>query len=82
MIDYEISDHAEKEMRSSGITEDEVKACLEYGTLEIKQFVKGELRYGKKLELKDKKIMVIYTKIEGKIRVITTYHIRRKKWKN
>lgn len=82
MIDYEISDHARDEMEASDITEDEVKACLEHGSLEIKQFVKGELRYGKRIEFKDKTIIVIYTKLnEVKIRVITTYPIRRKKWK-
>jgi len=80
MLDYEISDHAKEEMESSNISEDEVKACLEHGSLEIKQFVRGELRYGKKLEFKDKTIIVIYTKIKDKIRVITTYPIRRKKW--
>ena len=67
-------------MESGNISKDEVKACLENGSLEIKQFIKGEIRYGKKLEFKDKIIMVIYTQINDKIRVITTYLIRRKKW--
>ncbi len=31
-----LSDHAKEEMKASGITEDEVKACLEKGELEIK----------------------------------------------
>ncbi|MEK6834785.1 MAG: DUF4258 domain-containing protein [Nanoarchaeota archaeon] len=79
-MDYEISDHARDEMESSNIIEDEVKACLEYGNLEIKQSVKNELRYGKKIQLKDKTIIVIYTKVKDKIRVITAYPIRRKKW--
>jgi len=82
MTDYELSDHARDEMESSDISEDEVKICLEHGTLEIKQFVKNELRYGRKIEFKDKTIMVIYTKAEDKIRIITAYPIRRKKWKN
>ena len=82
MIDYEISDHARDEMESSDIAEDEVKTCLEHGTLKIKQFIKNELRYGKRIDLKDKSIIVIYTKTKSKIRVVTTYPIRRKKWKN
>ena len=79
----EISEHAEKAMSDDGITEDEVRNCLEHGELEIKQFVKDEIRYGQKLELKEKTILVIYT-LRGKIqRVITCYIIRRKKqWQN
>jgi len=69
-------------MDSGNITEDEIKACLEHGTLEIKQFVKNELSYGKKLQFKDKTIIVIYTNVKDKIRVITAYPIRRKKWQN
>ena len=75
----EISEHAEKAMSDGGITEDEVRSCLEHGELEIKQFVNGEMRYGIKLELKDKTIMVIYTLREKVQRVITCYVIRRKK---
>ncbi|MEK6867835.1 MAG: DUF4258 domain-containing protein, partial [Nanoarchaeota archaeon] len=56
-----ISDHAKEEMEASGITEEEVKACLENGELEIKQIVDGETRYGNKIMLKDKTIIVIYT---------------------
>ena len=81
-MDHEISDHARDEMESSSITEDDIKACLKHGSLEIKQFIKGELRYGKKLEFKDKTIVVIYTKLKDKIRSITVYPIRRKKWQN
>lgn len=77
MID--ISEHARNEMEDDGITEDEVKACLEHGELEIKQIVNGEMRYGKKLALKDKTIMVIYTYRKDIQRVITCYTIRRKK---
>ena len=69
-------------MESSDISENEVRVCLEHGTLEIKQFVKGELRYGKKFEFKDKTIMVIYVKRENKDRIVTVYPIRRKKWQN
>ena len=74
-----ISDHARKEMEQSGINEAEVIQCLEYGKLEIRQVIKGEVRYGKKLELKSKTIMVIYTFHRNEERIITTYIIRRKK---
>ncbi len=77
-----ISNRAKEEMRASGITAEEISACLEHGTPEIKQVVKGEMRYGNKLELKDKTIIVIYTYQNEKRRVITCYPIRRKKWGN
>ncbi len=77
----EISDHARKAMADDDITEAEVKICLTQGELEIKQFVNREMRYGTKLELKDKTIMVIYTLHEKVERVITAYVIRRKKWR-
>jgi len=67
-------------MEDDGISEEEIKACLEHGQLEIKQLVNGEPRYGKRLVCKDKTMMVIYTDREDVIRVITTYLIRRKKW--
>tara|TARA_Y100000310_G_C20382739_1_gene668922 strand:+ start:529 stop:771 length:243 start_codon:yes stop_codon:yes gene_type:complete len=77
----EISEHARKAMEDDAITEDEVQRCLEHGELEIKQLVKEEVRYGKKLELKDKIIMVIYTHRKEIKRIITCYIIRRKsKW--
>jgi len=77
----EISEHARKAMDDDDITEDEVRQCMEHGELEIKQSVKGEIRYGKKLELKDKTIMVIYTIKNDKERIVTCYIIRRKsKW--
>lgn len=77
-----ISDHAHEEMIQAGITEDEVKQCLEHGELEIKQVVYGEVRYGKKIVFKDKTIIVIYTIRNNEERVITAYPIRRKKWQN
>lgn len=43
----EIPDHAQKEMEDDGISEEEVQWCLEHGELEIKELVKGEVRYGK-----------------------------------
>ena len=77
-----LSEHARKAMADDEITEEEVNTCLEHGELEIKQQVKGEFRWGKKLSLKDKTIMVIYTEKESTKRVITCYTIRRKKWLN
>ncbi len=76
----EISDHAKEAMADDEITEEEVKQCLVYGELEIMQFVGEELRYGKKLDLKNKIILVIYTLKEDVERVITAYVIRRKRW--
>ncbi|MEK6921692.1 MAG: DUF4258 domain-containing protein [Nanoarchaeota archaeon] len=76
-----ISDHAKEEMEASGITEEEVKACLENGELEIKQIVDGETRYGNKIMLKDKTIIVIYTYRGEEKRIITAYPVwRKKKW--
>ena len=72
--------HAEEEMLKDGISKEEAEACLEHGELVIKQVVKGELRYGKQLELKDKKIVVIYTLRKEETRVVTCYTVRRKKW--
>ncbi len=78
----EISEHARAAMDDDGISYDEVGQCLEHGALEVKQIIKGEMRHGKMLELKDKTIMVIYT-LKGEInRVITCYTIRRKKWQD
>lgn len=75
-----ISDHARDEMAKEGITEQNVRGCLEHGELEIKQIVQGETRYGKQLELKDKTMMIIYTIRNNEERIITAYTIRRKKW--
>ena len=74
-----ISDHARDEMVQAGIIEQEVHDCLEHGELEIKQIVAGETRYGKKLELKEKTIMIIYTIRDEGGRIITAYTIRRRK---
>lgn len=78
----EISEHAKAAMEEDGITEEEIMECLEHGELEIKQIVNGEIRHGKKLDLKDKTIMVIYTHRQEIQRIITCYTIRRKKWQN
>ena len=79
---FEFSDHAKARMNASDISEEEVLSCVQNGELEINQIVKGEMRYGKKLELKDKTIIVIYTHLNSTIRIITTYLIRRKKWQS
>ena len=75
-----ISDHARDEMNQAGITEEEVAQCLKHGELEIMQVVKGETRYGKRLDFKDRTIMVIYAFRNDEERIITSYIIRRKKW--
>lgn len=76
-----VSEHAKEEMEASGITEEEVNACLENGELEIKQVVDGETRYGNKITLKDKTIIVIYTYRGEEKRIITAYPVwRKKKW--
>ena len=74
-----IPDHARGEMEQSGISEEEVRTCLEYGESIIKQLVKGEMRYGKEMAFKDKKIIVIYTYRDNEERVVTVYPVRRKK---
>ncbi len=74
-----ISSHARKEMEHSIITEGEVRECLQYGQLVIKQLVQGEKRYGKQIEFKNKRIVVIYTYENQEEKVITMYPIRRKK---
>ena len=75
-----VSEHAREEMFASGIDETEVKACLEYGEIVIKRIVKGEMRYGKQLKLKNKIIIVIYARRENEARVVTVYTIKRKRW--
>lgn len=78
-----ISEHARKAMADSDIIEEEVRQCLNHGELIIQQLVKGELRYGKQIDFKDKTIIVIYTQQDNQERIITTYPIRRKKqWQN
>jgi len=75
-----VSEHARQQMLQSGIDESDVRACLEHGELVIKQVVKGEMRYGKQPDLKDKRIIVIYTRYDGDARIITTYSVKRKRW--
>lgn len=79
----EISDHAKEEMVASGISVNEIKACLEHGEREIKQIVDGETRYGNKFVSKDKTIIVIYAYRGETVRIITCYLIWRKgTWQN
>ncbi len=76
-----LSGHAKEEMLADGISEEEVRQCLEFGTIEIEQPVRGEMRYGKQIDLKHKAIMVIYTLNGEEPRVITVCRlsIRREK---
>ncbi len=74
-----ISEHARRAMEESGISEGEVLECLKNGKRVIKQAVKGEMRYGSEIDLKEKKIIVIYTLFNNEERIITTYPIRRKR---
>ena len=74
-----LSDHAKQEMLHSAIGEEEVQQCLDYGKLITTQRAKGELRYLKRIEFKDRKIVVIYTYVGNEEKVITTYPIKRKK---
>ena len=76
-----ISNHARWEMFQAEISEEEVANCLEYSEMKIRGVKKGELRYGKRFQLKDKSIMVIYTFRMGAPRVVTVYPIRRKEIK-
>ncbi|MDI6826324.1 MAG: DUF4258 domain-containing protein [Candidatus Aenigmarchaeota archaeon] len=74
-----ISPHARDRMKKKGITEEEIKTCLIDGKLTIQQMVKGEIRYGKIVELKDKKLVVIYTiDKNGEDRIITCYPIKKR----
>lgn len=74
-----LSKHAIEEMQNDCISEQEVEQCLQHGEHEITQIVDGEKRYGKKLQLNDKTIMVIYTIQNNEDKIITTYIIKRKK---
>lgn len=72
--------HARKEMVHSEVTERDVERCSKDGRLVAKQIVKGEVRYAKQLETKERKIVVVYAFENGEVKVITCYPIRRKKW--
>jgi len=73
--------HAIREMLRREISREEALQCLNYGRLIIRQIVNGETRYGKRIELKDKTIIVIYLYKDSTTKIITCYPIRRKrKW--
>lgn len=74
-----ITDHAWAEMEQSGISEEEVSTCLTQGTSIIRQLVQREMRYGKQIDFKGKRIIVIYTLQNQEEKVITVYPVRRKK---
>ncbi|MBI2147172.1 DUF4258 domain-containing protein [Candidatus Woesearchaeota archaeon] len=75
-----VSEHAQQEMQASGISKEEIIACLENGELEYQKVIHGEMRYLRRIDFKDKTIMVAYTYRESEIRVITCYNHNRKKW--
>lgn len=75
-----ISDHAQQKMYMLEISEEEILACLDYGDLISEQVVNGEMRYAKRLGLKDKILILVYAVRETEKRVITCYKLRRKKW--
>ncbi len=75
-----ISKHAEERMKKRNITKEEIERCLVEGEIIIKKFIKGEMRYLKEVDLKDKKLIVIYTiNKNGEERVITCHPKRRKR---
>lgn len=66
-------------MNKLGISKENIEKCFKDGKLAIKQMVKGEMRYGKIIDLKDRKLVIIYTyEKSGETRIITTYYMRRK----
>jgi len=75
-----LSEHARQEMQASGVSEEEIIACLEHGELEYQKVIRGEMRYLRRIDFKDKTIMVAYTYQESETRVITCYTHNRKKW--
>ncbi len=74
-----LSVHARERMLKKGISEDEVLQCLEFGVLKATNCVEGEIRHYKRLEFKEKAVVVIYTFNGGELRVITVYEIS-KEW--
>lgn len=74
-----VSSHAKEEMQRSNISEEEIIQCLQHGELIIKQVIAGEMRYGKQIDFKEKRIVVIYTHQQDNERIITTYLVRRKR---
>ncbi|MCX6709122.1 MAG: DUF4258 domain-containing protein [Candidatus Woesearchaeota archaeon] len=75
-----LSVHAKERMLSKNISEDEVLQCLDFGVLKATNCVEGEIRHYKRLDLKEKSVVVIYTFENDELRVITVYAIINK-WK-
>lgn len=75
-----LSYHAREAMSEDGIAEEEVRQCLEHGELVTSRRFASETRYVKRIELKGKSIVVIYTFRNNEERVITTYILKNKKW--
>lgn len=67
-------------MKKLGISRKDIQECLIDGSLEIKQFVKGEIRYGKVLNLRRNIIVVIYVITKDcEERVVTTYFLKKRR---
>lgn len=74
-----ISPHARNKMNRLNIPKEDIEKCFKDGKPVIKQIIKGEMRYGKVIDLKDRKLVIIYTyEKSGETRIITTYYMRRK----
>jgi len=65
-------------MLSKNISEDEVLQCLDFGENTITDCVNEEIRHAKRLDAKDRSIVVIYTLKNNDLRVITVYTVRNK----
>ena len=76
-----LSDHAREEMLKDGISEEDVRQCLEHGRVIIENCVNGEMRYGEKLAMKDRSVIAIYTFRLGEPRVITAYTVNDQRWR-
>jgi len=75
-----ITDHARVAMLHDDTSEEEIERCLERGYLKFKEKVKGEMRYAKQIDFKNKSILVVFTYRNNEERIITTYKINKKKW--
>jgi len=73
-----LSVHAKEEMLTDDISEEEVKQCLDFGRLETTNCVNGEIRHAKRLDVKNKSVVVVYTFKDEETRVITVYATRNK----
>lgn len=71
--------HAKERMLKKGISEEEIMQCLNFGVLKATNCIEGEIRHYKRLDMKDKAVVVIYTFKNNESRIITAYPIV-KKW--